>query len=138
MAQLRKLEGIRVLLVEDHDDAREMYVLFLEYQGAVVRSTANAESALEIASEWHPDVIVTDFILRDGPNGAELCRRVHADPRFKGVPTLVVTGSTQKKDAEAILGAGCAGIRLKPYLPDALVQDVRLLAGRTQVRERSA
>jgi hypothetical protein len=41
-----------------------------------------------------------------------------------------MTGSATKADVEAILGAGCADIRLKPYLPDAMVDDVRELSAR--------
>ena len=64
-------------------------------------------------------------------NGAELCRRIHEDGRTSHIPTLVMTGSTRAADAEAILGAGCADIRVKPYLPGALVEDVERLSANT-------
>ena len=96
--------------------------------GFEVRTAADADTALAIATDWLPDVVIADFLLRGGPNGAELCRWLHADPRTGHIPTLVMTGSTRKADAEAILGAGCADLRTKPYLPDALVTDVRRLA----------
>lgn len=118
----------RVLIVEDHEDARDMYVAGLQSAGIEVREATDVEAAFAMALEWRPDVIVTDFLLRGGPDGAALCRRIHEDPRTRHIPTLVMTGSTRKGDAEAILGAGCADIRLKPYLPDALVADVRRLA----------
>jgi len=49
-----------------------------------------------------------------------------------------MTGSTRKADAEAILGAGCADLRTKPYLPDTLVADVRRLAAMSLAARRSA
>lgn len=134
---MRILEGLRVLIVEDHDDARDMYMLSLEFAGASVRAATDADAGFDIAVEWQPDVIVTDFLLRGGPNGAELCRRIHAHPRTRHIPTLVMTGSTRKADAEAILGAGCADIRIKPYLLEMLSADVRRLARPVDVR-RSA
>jgi CheY-like chemotaxis protein len=128
MAEQRQMHPVRVLIVEDHADARDMYVLTLEVAGMQVKEARDADEAFAIATVWLPDVIVTDFLLGGRSNGAELCRLIHGDPRTAHIPTLVMTGSTRKGDAEAILGAGCADIRLKPYLPDALVADVRRLS----------
>src|SRR6059036_2643900 len=68
---------ISVLLVDDDVDSRDMYAAALQ-----------------------PDVIVTDFVLKGGENGAALCRWLHSDPRTAGIKVLVVTGSTRKNDAE--------------------------------------
>ena len=122
------IRPIRVLVVEDHSDTREMYALALRAADIEVRDATNADDAFTLAGEWQPDVVITDFLLRGGANGAELCKRLHADERTRHIPTLVITGSTRKQDAEAILGAGCAEIRLKPYMLDALLADVLRLA----------
>lgn len=119
---------IRVLIVEDHADTREMYVLYLRGAQIDVRDVTNADDAFTLAAEWQPDVVITDYLLRGGANGAELCKRLHDDERTRHIPTLVITGSTRKQDAEAILGAGCADIRLKPYRLEAMMADVLRLA----------
>ena len=119
-----------VLIVEDDVDSREMYAFALEMGGFEVEAAADAHSAFEIAAGKQPIMIVTDFMLRGSDNGAALCRKLHADPRTAGIPVLVLTGSTRKSDAEALLGAGCGEIRTKPYLPDALVEEVQRVAGR--------
>jgi two-component system phosphate regulon response regulator PhoB len=124
----------RVLIVEDHDDAREMYVLTVEYAGMDAQSAADSETAFRVAVDWQPDLVVTDFLLRGGENGARLCHRLRQDPRTCDIPTVVMTGSTRRDDVEAILGAGCADIRIKPYSPDALIADVRRLTGRASAR----
>ena len=130
---------LRVLVVEDDDYALDMYVVALESAGMESRGASDVNVAFAAAVDWRPDVIVTDFLLGGGPDGARLCARVHEDPRTKHIPTLVLTGSTRKADAEAILGAGCADIRLKPYLPEALLADVRRLAASPSAeRRRSA
>jgi CheY-like chemotaxis protein len=119
-----------VLLVEDDADSREMYATMLEFAGIDVHVAGEAAAAFDLAVALAPDVIVTDFMLRGPENGAALCRRLHADERTSRIPVLVVTGSTRLADTEALSGAGCADIRLKPYLPDALVSDIwRLLTG---------
>src|SRR5688500_12498131 len=120
-----------VLLVEDDADSREMYTTMLGFAGIDVHAAADAAAAFNLALAVAPDVIVTDFVLRGQDDGAALCRRLHADERTAHIPVLVVTGSTRQADTEALTGAGCADIRLKPYLPDAMVSDIeRLLSGR--------
>ena len=118
-----------VLIVEDDADSREMYAIALQMGGFEVEAAADAATAFDIAARVQPIMIVTDFMLRGSDNGAALCRKLHADPRTAGIPVLVLTGSTRKSDAEALLGAGCGDIRTKPYLPEALVADVQRVAG---------
>jgi CheY-like chemotaxis protein len=115
---------IRVLLVEDDADSRDMYAMALGFAGIEVQVAVDAAEAFRVAITHHPDVIVTDFILRGGSNGAALCREIHEDPRTAHIKVLVVTGSTRKRDVEALLGAGCSDIRTKPYLPQALIEDI--------------
>lgn len=114
-----------------------MYALALEIAGLRVLAVANAIDAVAAALSWAPDIVVTDFLLRSPITGADLCRQLHDEPRTRHIPTLVVTGSSRKSEVEAILGAGCAEIRLKPYLPDQMIYDVRRLLGRSTAR-RSA
>jgi two-component system phosphate regulon response regulator PhoB len=116
-----------VLVVDDDQDTREMYALFLELSGYRVVSAPDASSALEIALAQGPHVVVTDFMLPGGVSGADLCRKLKQHETTAHVPALLVTGSTRRSDAELALGAGCADIRVKPYLPDALLHDVRAL-----------
>ena len=128
MTKLHELGGVRVLVVEDDLDARDMYRIELEHWGAEVRTTWNADLAFDVALEWLPHVVVTDFLLRGGPTGAQLCTRLRSELSTAHIPTLVVTGSTRTSDAEVASGAGCVGLRIKPYLPEALATDVQQLA----------
>lgn len=118
---------IRVLIVEDDVDSRDMYATALGFAGIEVQVAGDADTAFDMALALQPDVIVTDFMLSGGSNGAALCRRIHGDARTTDIKMLVVTGSTRKGDVEALLGAGCSDIRTKPYLPDALIDDIEQL-----------
>jgi two-component system, OmpR family, phosphate regulon response regulator PhoB len=119
-----------VLLVEDHLDTRDMYTWSLEASGFRVLTAAAADEAFDLAASMRPHIVVTDFWLRGGPSGADLCNRLRDDARTSAIPTLMVTGSTQRQLAEGSLQGSCAVVRLKPYLPDALERDVRaLIAG---------
>lgn len=118
---------ITVLLVDDDVDSREMYAAALAFAGIVTHVAADANTGFDLALSQRPDVIVTDFVLKGGDNGAVLCRRLHGDPRTAQIKVIVVTGSTRKGDAEALLGAGCSEIRTKPYLPEALIGEIERL-----------
>jgi two-component system, OmpR family, phosphate regulon response regulator PhoB len=116
-----------VLLVEDHLDTRDMYSWSLEASGFQVVTATAADEAFDLATTIRPHVVVTDYWLKGGPSGADLCNRLKDDSRTAKIPTLMVTGSTQRQLAEGTLKGSCAVVRLKPYLPDALERDVRAL-----------
>ena len=120
-----------VLMVEDDQDTRDMYALFMEFSGLRVLTAGNVDAAVHLAVEHQPDVVVTDFLLGGAGTGADLCRRLHEDERTAHIPAVLVTGSARKSDTEDALRAGCAEIRIKPYLPDALLNDIqRIVTGR--------
>lgn len=123
----QRARPIRVLIVEDDVDSRDMYAMALGFAGFDTHTAAGSAAAFEMAVASQPDVIVTDFMLGGGDNGAVLCQRIHGDERTAYIKMLVVTGSTRKRDVEALLGAGCSDIRTKPYLPDALIDDIEQL-----------
>ena len=101
-----------------------MYSMWLEHVGFEVFQADTADAGFHQALRHMPRVIVTDHVLRNGPSGAELCRRLKADPRTEHIPTLLMTGSAERKTAQAAVDSGCAIVRLKPYLPDAMLADI--------------
>jgi DNA-binding response OmpR family regulator len=120
-----------IVLVEDHADTCELYADSLTFAGFRVLTAANAEDGFKMATVARPAVVVTDLRL-PGVSGAELCRRLKHDDRTATVPTVLVTAAAQRANVEAALSDGCAIVRLKPYLPDALERDVRaIIAGKT-------
>jgi DNA-binding response OmpR family regulator len=120
-----------VVIVEDHPDTCELYADSLTFAGFTVLTAANAEDGFKVATTVRPAVVVTDLRL-PGVSGAELCKRLKHDDRTASVPTVLVTASSQRANVEAALSNGCAIVRLKPYLPDALERDVRaIIAGKT-------
>ena len=114
-----------VVLVEDDQDTREMYVSWLEHVGFAVFDAADAETGFLRALEHQPRVVITDHILRSGPTGAELCHRLKGDQRTAHIPTLLMTGLTDRRTAAEAVELGCAIVRIKPYLPDAMIGDIQ-------------
>lgn len=114
-----------VLVVEDDRDTREMYAMFLDFSGVSVLTAASAETAHAMAVEHQPNMVVTDMMLEGSGTGADLCRRLQSDERTAHIPALLVTGFSQHQNESV-----CAEVRTKPYLPDAMVQDIRDILAR--------
>jgi CheY-like chemotaxis protein len=113
-----------VLVVEDYQDAREMYVEFLKFSGFRVAEARNGVEALDQAFQLHPDVILMDLAL-PRMDGWEATRRLKNDERTHDIPVVALTGHALAGHAEDARRAGCDSFVSKPCLPDALVAEIR-------------
>ena len=113
-----------VLVVEDYQDAREMYAEYLRFAGFRVAEARNGIEALEKASSLSPDIILMDLAL-PRMDGWEATRRLKADERTRAIPVVALTGHALAGHAEGARQAGCDAFVTKPCLPDALVAEVR-------------
>jgi len=129
--------GPLVLIVDDFQDNREMYAMFLEHSGYRVAEAANGFEALERAFELLPDVIVMDLSL-PGLDGWEATRRLKADGRTKQIPILALTSHALEGFSEGAKAAGCDGFVTKPCLPDQLVAEIRALLREKKPRSRTS
>ena len=119
-----------VLVVEDYQDAREMYVAYLQFSGYRVAEAANGVEAIEKTLELMPDIILMDLALPK-MDGWEATRRLKVDERTKHIPIVALTGHALAGYAEGARQAGCDSFVTKPCLPDALVAEIqRMLAAR--------
>jgi two-component system cell cycle response regulator DivK len=119
-----------VLVVEDYQDAREMYAAYLQFSGYRVAEAANGLEALEKTRELMPDIILLDLALPK-MDGWEATRRLKADERTRHIPIVALTGHALAGHAEGARQAGCDAFVTKPCLPDALVTEIqRMLAVR--------
>ena len=128
------LTGVRVLLVDDEADARELLTAVLERAGAEVCAAASVAQALEVfavTSQWRPDVLVSDIGM-PGEDGYSLIRKVRAlEPERAGeVPAAALTAYARAEDRLRALSAGYQMHVAKPVEPDELVLVVARLAGR--------
>ena len=122
--------GDLVLVVEDYQDAREMYATYLQFSGYRVAEATNGLEAIEKAQELMPDIILMDLALPK-MDGWEATRRLKLDARTRHIPIVALTGHALAGHAEGAREAGCDAFVTKPCLPDALVAEVqRMLAGR--------
>jgi two-component system cell cycle response regulator DivK len=123
-----------VLVVDDYQDAREMYAEYLSFSGFRVEEASTGAEAIEKAFALRPDVILMDLSL-PGMDGWTATRRLKNDERTKGIPVVALTGHALAGASEGARQAGCDAFVTKPCLPDELVVEVRRMLHR---RDESA
>jgi signal transduction histidine kinase/ActR/RegA family two-component response regulator len=125
------LTGIRVLLVDDEVDSREMMASALEACGAEVVAADSAIEALQVLGRAPFDVMLSDVAM-PGKDGYELIREIRAAPaaRIASVPAAAVTACVREDEREKALAAGFQMHLAKPVHPAALARAVAALARR--------
>jgi PAS domain S-box-containing protein len=123
------LSGIRVLVVDDHEDSRDFVRRVLEEREAEVITAASAADAFELIRTAPPDVLVSDLGMPD-EDGFELVRRVRALSREQGgaLPAAALSAFARTEDRERALEAGYQDHLSKPVDPAALIAAVARLA----------
>jgi PAS domain S-box-containing protein len=130
------LNGLKILLVDDNADTREMLSTILAAEGAEVKTSATAREGFESLKEWRPDLLVSDIGL-PGEDGYSLIRRVrNLQPEEGGtIPALALTGYVSPEEGEQALKAGFQVHLAKPAEPGKLISVVAGLAGRSSKRK---
>jgi signal transduction histidine kinase len=121
------LAGVRVLVVDDDADARELVTAVLGQSGAEVVTVSSTTQALEALRHVHPHVLVSDLSM-PGDDGIALLEQVRA--RGDPLPAVALTAFARAEDRERALAAGYAVHVPKPVEPGALVEVVARLAAR--------
>ncbi len=131
-AASQTLTGLRVLLVEDEPDARELLSMTLRVSGASVYAVDSAREALRTLSSFKPDVLLSDIGL-PVESGYDLIRQVRELPNdLKQIPAVALTAFATEKDRQRALAAGFQVHLAKPVEPQALVEVIqKLVNGKT-------
>jgi CheY-like chemotaxis protein len=113
------LAGVRVLVVDDHDDTRDLLKVMFETAGAEVTSAASAEEGLEAATSVPPDLLIADIGMPrvDGYTFVGLFRERHP-----GVPSIAVSAYAKPEDSARARAAGFDAYHAKPIVPADLLQ----------------
>jgi CheY-like chemotaxis protein len=127
------LNGLRVLVVDDEADARELLTTLLGQYGAEVIAVATASEALETLQRLKPNVLVSDIGM-PGEDGYALIRKVRLLDAEQGrqIPAVALTAYARAEDRINALGAGFQLHIAKPINPEELAAVVANLAGRAE------
>ena len=127
------LTGVKVLVVDDAEDAREALSMLLGQFGARVTAVGSAAEALAVLEREQPDVLLSDVAMPD-EDGYSLIRKVRAREAAHGglIPAAALTAYASPEDRLRALRAGYHDHLPKPVDPAVLVETVASLARRAQ------
>lgn len=132
--RLTALEGLRVLVVDDDPDARELLATLLGKCRVDVRAVASAAEALRVIQEQRPDVLVCDLAMPE-ETGYDLIRQIRLLAREHGgnIPAVALTACARAEDRTRALAAGFQAYLTKPVEPAELTAVVASLARQPRI-----
>ena len=127
---LSPLAGLRVLVVDDEMDARELISHAITRTGAEVKTCGSAREALELLEQWRPDLLLSDIGM-PGEDGYSLINKVRSLPPERGglTPAAALTAYVRGEDRERALAAGYQAHIAKPVSSLQLVSTLVQLVG---------
>jgi two-component system KDP operon response regulator KdpE len=127
-------ERSRILVVDDETQIARVLKTALSSQGYEVKTAGDGESALNLATDWIPDLVVTDLSM-PGMTGIELCRSVRERSH---VPIIVLSVRGEEKTKIEALDAGADDYVTKPFSVSELLARVRANLRRAAATQESA
>ena len=106
----------KILLIEDHQDSRDLIRIVLEIDEHTVVEVASAEEGLKLAKQFAPELILMDISLAGEIDGLEATRRLRSDAAFDRTVIFALTAHAMKTDEEMIINAGCDRYFTKPIV----------------------
>jgi CheY-like chemotaxis protein len=113
-----------ILVVDDNLDAREMYAMYLEYEGFRVMEAENGHEAIEKTRTDRPSLVLMDASM-PRLDGWDAVKILKSDPRTSAIPVLMLTGHAYDEHRVRAASVGADGFLPKPVLPDHLAREVR-------------
>lgn len=126
--EIKLLDGVKILIVEDEPDSREVLQLFLEQNGAQVKSTESAADAirfLDTPENGLPDIILSDLAM-PGQDGYSMLNQIRQNPEEKGrsVPAVALSAFSSIDNKQKAFESGFQKYHTKPFEPDGIIQDI--------------
>ena len=126
----RSLDQVRILIVEDEEDVRDLLVFVLEQEGAQATAVASVTEALALITQLKPEILVSDIGMSE-LNGYELIKRVRSLPPEQGgnIPALALSAFVSNCDRQRSLEAGFNQHLGKPIDIDDFIEAITQLIG---------
>jgi CheY-like chemotaxis protein len=127
----KRLENVRIVVVDDQEDARTAVGRYLSSLGADVHTLDEVDGALSLLPAVEPDLVITDIRL-PGKTGFDLLRSIRSldKPSIRDVPIVAMTALVQEIDEGTDFAPRFDGFLRKPFTPDTLL---RVISGLLRV-----
>jgi two-component system, cell cycle response regulator DivK len=123
MSQRTTPRTLRILVVDDFADGRELVAEYLNFRGFTVDVACDGAEAIDMARKINPDIVLMDLSM-PGIDGWQATHALKQDPRTREIIVIAVTAHALKRETDAAREAGCDGVISKPFdlatLADAL------------------
>ena len=126
-----------VLVVDDEKDLVDLVKYHLEKEGLKCLEARDGETALQVARERTPDLVVLDLML-PGVDGLEVCRKLRKDPKTSSIAIIMLTAKAEEVDRIVGLEMGADDYMVKPFSPRELVARVKAVLRRGQGQDMPA
>ena len=104
---------MKILVIEDNQDNRDLVSFLLEHAGHEVTTAVNGIEGIQAAQTQHPDLILLDLALPE-MDGWEVAKKLKADPTTNNITLVALTAYTMPEDKRKAMDAGCDGYLSKP------------------------
>jgi len=112
-----------ILVVDDEQGMRILHTRYIKRMlpDAYVLHASDGAEALQLAQEYNPKVIISDYDMPDF-NGKELVRRLKSDPKTANIPVIIVTGQDSDANRDELKQYGATEVLTKPITPEQLAE----------------
>ena len=126
------LDDLRVLVIDDDDDSRNLITAVLESCRAKVKAVSSPGEALVTLKQWQPEVLISDIEM-PGEDGYSFIRKVRSlsDRTLNAIPSIALTAHVRNEDRARALSAGFTAHVCKPVRLRELIDLIGQLTGRT-------
>jgi len=131
-------QGLKILVVDDEADSRDLLSAVLTRCGSEVRCSASAAEAIRAFDEWSPDLLVSDIGMPN-EDGYSLIKRVRRlkSSRAKKIPAVALTAYAAEEDRQQALSAGFQMHLVKPIDPEGFVISIAAALGREEPADKT-
>ena len=126
----------KVLVVDDESDIIELLQYNLVKEGYEVRTATNGKKAVEIAQEFHPDLILIDIMMPD-QDGIETCRQIREITSLNSLYIIFLTARSEEYSEIAAFDIGADDYINKPIKPRALMRRISAIFQRNSEKQKA-
>lgn len=122
--------AIKILIVDDEEDIRDVLRITLEGDGYEIIEAENGEEGLKAIHSRAPDLVLLDYKMPK-MTGLEVCAKIKQDLLLQHLPVIMVTGKGELGDKVDGINAGADDYVVKPFEPKELLARIRMILRRT-------
>lgn len=131
-----EIKSARILIVEDEAPIRTLISFACAGAGFEVECTDSAVTAQRIVEEDRPDLVLLDYMLPE-LSGVEWLEKLHADPKTKDLPVIMLTARGSESDRVKGLNAGADDYVVKPFMPRELIARIQAVLRRYRIQSQN-